>query len=81
MDIELPDIDGYEVTRRIHFNERNKKDHIPIIFLVAYIDAKNKGCRIDTGMNDVIAKSFTKEKAKSVLDAFIFHESRIKELE
>lgn len=70
MDIGLPGMDGYEVTKRIRLFELNKDTHIPVIALTAHLDEENKKHCIDTG-NAVLSKPLTKEKAKDVLNAFI----------
>jgi two-component system aerobic respiration control sensor histidine kinase ArcB len=71
MDIGLPDINGYEVTKRIRLDELNKDRHIPIIALTAHIDEENKQNCIGVGMNAVLSKPLVQEKAQEILDAFI----------
>jgi two-component system aerobic respiration control sensor histidine kinase ArcB len=70
MDIGLPDIDGYEVTRRIRANE-GKGAKTPIIALTAHVDDENSGHCIEAGMNAVTSKPLIQEKAESILDTFI----------
>ncbi len=71
MDIGLPDIDGFEVTRRIRLQELNKGVHVPIIALTAHLDENNKQECLKSGMNAVLTKPLTKEKAQDILNAFI----------
>lgn len=70
VDIGLPDIDGYEVTRRIRLGELHKA-HVPIIALTAHIDEDNKQHCIGIGMNAVLTKPLAKEKAEDILNSFI----------
>jgi PAS domain S-box-containing protein len=70
MDIGLPDIDGYEVTKRIRLSELNKK-HVPIIALTAHMDEDNKQHCIGIGMNAVLTKPLAREKAEDILNSFI----------
>ena len=70
MDIGLPDIDGYEATKRIRFNEINKQ-HVPIVALTAHASEENTKYCIDIGMNAVLAKPLVQEKAEEILDSFI----------
>jgi len=70
MDIGLPDIDGYEVTKRIRLNEF-KKNHVPIIALTAHASEENKKGCIDIGMNAVLTKPLVQEKAEDILNSFI----------
>jgi CheY-like chemotaxis protein len=72
MDIGLPDIDGYEVTKRIRLSELNKP-HVPIIALSAHAGDDSKKQCTDIGMNAVLTKPLTEEKAEDVLNAFIPH--------
>lgn len=70
MDIGLPDIDGYEVTKRIRLSELNKK-HVPIIALTAHMDEDNKQHCIGIGMNAVLTKPLAREKAEDILNSFV----------
>jgi two-component system aerobic respiration control sensor histidine kinase ArcB len=71
MDIGLPDIDGYEVTRRIRLQELTKKTHVPIIALTAHAGDENKKRCIDAGMNAVLTKPLTAKSCADIVDAFI----------
>ena len=57
LDIQLPDIDGYELTARIRGIEGSKNDRTPIILFSAHTginEEKVKYC----GANDFIGKPF-----------------------
>jgi len=71
MDVGLPDIDGCEITQRVRLKERGTAQHIPIIALTAHIDVENKQRCIEAGMDAVISKPLSKEKAQDILNAFI----------
>ncbi len=70
MDIGLPDMNGYEVTRRIRSQELTK-EHVPIIALTAHADNQNQQQCLDVAMNAVISKPLTRERAQGILDTFI----------
>jgi len=54
MDIQMPDMDGYEVTRTIR--EGLELTDLPIIAITAHVvDDKRQQC-IDAGMNNIISK-------------------------
>lgn len=70
MDIGLPDMDGYETTRKIRLDASNKKQ-VPIIALTAHGDEENQQNCIDAGMSAVLIKPLLKEKAEDILNTFI----------
>jgi signal transduction histidine kinase/CheY-like chemotaxis protein len=56
MDINMPEMDGMEVTRKIRALEKDYSDKITIIALTASIMADEKKHYIESGMNGVIGK-------------------------
>jgi DNA-binding response OmpR family regulator len=56
LDIRLPDIDGYEVCRRLNQNRRTKS--VPIIFLTEKRDRVDKLSGLELGVVDYITKPF-----------------------
>ena len=71
MDIGLPDIDGYQVTRHIRVQEEAKNRRTPIIALTAYAGDENKQRCIEAGMNAVLCKPLTQKSAEDALNALI----------
>jgi DNA-binding response OmpR family regulator len=56
LDIRLPDIDGYEVCRRLRSNRRTQD--IPVIFLTEKRDRVDKLAGLELGVVDYITKPF-----------------------
>jgi len=56
LDIHLPDIDGYEVARRLHAHRRTKD--IPLIFLTQKSDRHDRLQGLELGAVDYITKPF-----------------------
>jgi len=57
MDCQMPEMDGYEATRRIRAGEvENMDKDIPIIALTAYAMAEDRLKCLQAGMNDYITK-------------------------
>ncbi len=56
LDIRLPDIDGYEVARRLRTNRRTKE--IPIIFLTEKRSRQDRLQGLELGADDYITKPF-----------------------
>ncbi len=61
MDCQLPDIDGYEVTRRIR-KFRDKRSKIPIVAMTASAMNSDRQKCLDSGMNDFISKPFKSDQ-------------------
>jgi diguanylate cyclase (GGDEF)-like protein len=56
LDIMLPDIDGYEVCRRLRGNLRTS--HIPVIFLTQKDERSDQIAGLESGADDYITKPF-----------------------
>src|SRR5262249_26299245 len=56
LDVMMPQMDGYEVTRRIRENQRTA--NIPIIILTAKDHLQEKVQGLDRGANDYVTKPF-----------------------
>jgi PAS domain S-box-containing protein len=67
MDVQMPECDGYEATRRIRQEEQSRgTGHIPIIAMTAHAIQRAKEECIDAGMDDYISKPLS-EKQLSIL--------------
>jgi PleD family two-component response regulator len=62
LDIMLPDIDGYEVCRRLRTQPRTR--HIPVIFLTQKDERSDKLQGLELGADDYITKPFDIEELK-----------------
>jgi two-component system, sensor histidine kinase and response regulator len=60
LDITMPEMDGYEVCRRLQANDRSKE--VPVIFLTALTDTADKLRAFDMGGVDYITKPFQFEE-------------------
>lgn len=56
LDIRLPDVDGYEVCRRLRQQERTR--YVPIIFLTEKRERESKIAGLELGAEDYITKPF-----------------------
>ena len=68
LDVMLPKMDGFKVSRMLKFDERYEK--IPIIMLTAKSEMEDKALGEETGANEYITKPFEWEHlSKKIKDA------------
>ena len=71
LDIMMPDVDGYEVCRRLRAAEATRE--LPIMFLSSLEDVKDKTLGFEVGGNDYLTKPFevleVKARVRSLLKA------------
>jgi len=60
LDIRMPDMDGYEVCRQLHQDERTSD--IPIIFISSLHDAEDRVRGFEAGCVDFISKPFQEQE-------------------
>ena len=78
LDIEMPEMNGYETIKLIKSNEKTKA--IPVIFLTARSDGENELEGLSLGAVDYIAKPFSPALLLKRIEIHLLLESRKKEL-
>ena len=77
MDCQMPIMDGFDATQQIRSRENQQGRHIPIIALTANaFESDRKRC-LEAGMNDFLAKPYTLEELKSILQRWLPADRRI----
>lgn len=69
LDVMMPEMDGYEVCRRLKSDTKTKK--IPILMLTAKGQIQDKVKGLDIGADDYLAKPYDKEEFESRVKALI----------
>ncbi len=77
MDIQMPEVDGYEATRRIR-NLENQQSTIPIIAMTAHAMKGDREKCLEAGMNDHVSKPIDPEQLFTVLVRWIMPGERQK---
>ena len=71
MDVELPQIDGIEATRRIRAHEADLGGRVPIVALTAHAIESVRQQALAAGMNDYATKPFEKQQLLDVCAKWI----------
>ncbi|HEY5958940.1 MAG TPA: ATP-binding protein, partial [Polyangiaceae bacterium] len=68
MDIQMPGMDGFETTRVIRDSHSNVRNHqVPIVAMTAHVQKRDRTRCLEAGMDDFIAKPFTRRVVSDVL--------------
>jgi two-component system sensor histidine kinase/response regulator len=70
MDVQMPEMNGYEATGAIRLLEKELGGHIPIIAMTANAMAGDREKCLDSGMDDYIAKPVRSEELFRVLESY-----------
>jgi two-component system sensor histidine kinase/response regulator len=62
MDIQMPEMDGTEATRRIREDESRTSNHMPIIAMTAHAMKGDRERYLDAGMDGYISKPISASK-------------------
>ena len=71
MDIQMPELNGYEAVKVIRKGEIGTRKHIYIIAMTAYAMNGDRETCIEMGMDDYISKPFDINTLKNVISKFI----------
>jgi CheY-like chemotaxis protein len=72
MDIGLPDIKGYNVSKRLREMEEGTLFHVPILGLSAHATLDEERLSIEAGMDKVLSKPLLMESTKLLLERYVF---------
>ncbi|SFF63239.1 response regulator [Thermoflexibacter ruber] len=71
MDIQMPNMNGYEATKVIRKMKQEKYRKLPIIALTASVNSGIDGKILEAGMNDYVLKPFTPEELHNKIASFL----------
>ncbi len=70
MDVSMPEMDGYEATRRIRSAEKETSRHVPIIAMTAHALMEDRGRCLEAGMDDYISKPVNTKELFQKIDIY-----------
>jgi len=76
MDCQMPDLDGFEATRRIRAIEARLGQHTPIVALTANAMVGDREACIEAGMDDFVSKPFHLAYLQAVIAKWCPHYAR-----
>lgn len=71
MDVQMPELDGQEATRRIRKYEKSLAKHVPIVALTAGAMKEEREKAFESGMDDFLTKPIKIEKLSDVIKKYI----------
>ncbi|MBS1492790.1 MAG: response regulator [Bacteroidetes bacterium] len=71
MDIQMPELNGYEVAKRFREMEKESGTHTPILAMTANSLAGDREKSLDSGMDDYIAKPLNMVEINARIEALI----------
>ncbi len=77
MDVQMPEMDGFEATREIRKLETQKGGHIPIIAMTAYATEGDRERCLAAGMDDYVSKPISAGKLFKTIEALMPHEESV----
>lgn len=73
MDVQMPEMDGFEASRQIRVLEEKTGRHTPVIAITAYARNEDKESCITAGMDDYISKPIKPEELKAAIAHRVTH--------
>jgi signal transduction histidine kinase/CheY-like chemotaxis protein len=71
MDVQMPEMDGFEATAAIRDHERGSGQHVPIIAMTAHAMKGDRQRCIDGGMDGYVAKPITAKELFKAIDELV----------
>ncbi len=68
MDVQMPEMDGYDATRAIRELEKNTGGHIPIIAITAHALKGDRERCLETGMDEYVSKPISSDKLFEIIE-------------
>ena len=71
MDVQMPEVDGFEATRQIRERERGTGRHVPIVALTAHVQSSDRDRCLEAGMDAYVAKPLLPRTLADVIERLV----------
>ena len=68
MDVQMPEMDGFEATTKIRMQERQSGEHIPVIAMTAHAMTGDRERCLKAGMDDYISKPIRAKELREIIE-------------
>ena len=68
MDVQMPEMDGFEATTKIRMQERQSGEHIPVIAMTAHAMTGDRERCLKAGMDDYISKPIHPKELRKIIE-------------
>ena len=75
VDIEMPRMDGFDLTRNVRDDERTR--HIPIVMITSRTAAKHRNYALELGVNEYLGKPYQEELLLNLIAGFVGRETPV----
>ena len=79
MDVQMPEMDGFEATRQIRELEKQSGDHMPIIAMTAYAIKGDRERCLAAGMDEYVSKPISSQKLFEAIEGLFPAEAKATE--
>ncbi|HEY4542969.1 MAG TPA: Hpt domain-containing protein [Noviherbaspirillum sp.] len=69
VDIEMPRMDGFDLTRNVRDDQRTR--HIPIIMITSRTASKHRNYALELGVNEYLGKPYQEERLLELIAGFV----------
>jgi two-component system, sensor histidine kinase and response regulator len=77
MDVQMPEMNGFEATRAIRERERDRGIHVPIVAMTAHAMRGDRERCLEAGMDGYVSKPMNGDELFRAIDELVLHHSAL----